>query len=455
MSLIGTLEQVNVSLIFERIETYAKTGLLVVRQDVQWAELYFREGKLMCIGPVRANATLGDRLLQAGIISPEALRETLLALGGRQPDETHTALALMEAGYVTREDLRTWAIKEATQVLRVLATWQNGDIYFEEGVPTPPDRLLAALTASSLAPPMSVPHTQPPSGATSAPQVLRETQQVYNDAVPLAPMVAEEPIRSTISASSLVNVPASLDESQFIAETPRPTISFAPSAEVAFSLNLTSDAVPSNHSPLPMPQVVEVPFQPRRIDTSFLRPEMVLIPIDFSGGRENNSQVQITPDQWRLLTRVDGQTSLQAACRELTMPVEQVRQVAGELITLGMVQASAPMQLPQTPIYEISSVSREILMAGVGNGYLIPGYAAAPIQTWGSVSPTTDPLSLSPSGGLNGAFAGQPQWGNGQNGTAFVQGRGWVTTSQPLQPVQTSGALYPTNGVYAQAGGGL
>ncbi len=63
VSLIGKLEQVSLPVIFQRLEQYSKTGVLVVKQGEQWVELYFRDGRLMCIGPVRVNTTLGDRLV--------------------------------------------------------------------------------------------------------------------------------------------------------------------------------------------------------------------------------------------------------------------------------------------------------------------------------------------------------------------------------------------------------
>ena len=106
MSLIGQLGQLNLSFVLQGIETYAKTGLLLVQQDVQKVELYFRDGRLMCIGPVRPDMSLGDRLLRAGVISPSALQDTLSALGIGQPGETRIALALMDLGYISHEDLR-------------------------------------------------------------------------------------------------------------------------------------------------------------------------------------------------------------------------------------------------------------------------------------------------------------------------------------------------------------
>src|SRR6266852_5570974 len=106
----------------------------------------------MCIGPVRPNATLGDRLLQAGVISKQALQAAISTIGIAEPGETRIALTLMDLGYVSHERLRVWATKEASEVIHVLLTWQSGELYFEERQPPPTDRLLVALSPTSLLP---------------------------------------------------------------------------------------------------------------------------------------------------------------------------------------------------------------------------------------------------------------------------------------------------------------
>ena len=75
MSLIGTLEQFRLPNVLQRVEAHEKTGLLVVRQGAQWVEFYFRDGRLLCVGPVRTSATLGDRLLQDRVISQQVWQE--------------------------------------------------------------------------------------------------------------------------------------------------------------------------------------------------------------------------------------------------------------------------------------------------------------------------------------------------------------------------------------------
>src|SRR5438552_11004210 len=152
MSLIGTLEQLNLSVVLQSIETYGKTGLLVIKHEAQWVELYFRDGRLMCVGPIGPNATLGERLLQAGVISPQALQEALFTIGVEQPGETRIALTLMDLGYVSHEGLRAWATKEASEVIQVLLTWLSGEIYFKDGWQPPTDRMLVALAPAALLP---------------------------------------------------------------------------------------------------------------------------------------------------------------------------------------------------------------------------------------------------------------------------------------------------------------
>jgi hypothetical protein len=148
--LIGSLDQFSLSNVLQRIEANAKTGLLIVKQQEKWVELSFRQGLLMCIGPVRSTNSLGERLLQAGVISQEALQEVLSVLGASQQSETRAAITLVDLGYVNQENLYNWAAKEASGVLQVLLTWSTGEIYFEEGMQPPPDRLLIALSVTSL-----------------------------------------------------------------------------------------------------------------------------------------------------------------------------------------------------------------------------------------------------------------------------------------------------------------
>jgi len=132
-----------------------------------------------------------------------------------------------------------------------------------------------------------------------------------------------------------------------------------------------------------------------RIDTTFMRPEMVLIPLDLSALRERNPQMQITPEQWRVLTRVDGRTTLQAACQELGVPADLLCQVAGELIALWLGHVTIPAPL-------VNKFTPGLMVPGSNNGYPSQGYIPQTQQPWGTVTPTTD--SLPPSFGSSVPF---------------------------------------------------
>jgi len=328
----------------------------------------------MCFGPVRSNNSLGDRLLQAGVISQEALQEVESILGASQQSETRTAITLVDLGYVNQESLYTWAAKEASRAFQVLLTWSAGEIYFEEGMQPPADRLLIAFPATSLLPQLL---------AASAPQPI-ET-------------VASSPV------------------------------------------------LPST-APLSPPQRVTGPLAPQRIDTSFMQPQMVLTPTDLSAFRERNPKIELTPEQWRLFTCADGQTTLQMACQLLVMPRELVCQVAGELIALRLVTIYIPaIELTNEPTPSL----QEAMNAGLSNSFVpMPGYSAFPAPIWGDAMPASNGSSYSSPVPIET----HSQWGNGGNGATFVLGGGWVVASSPPQPVQSGSPHNVGDKVYAGGG---
>ena len=169
----------------------------------------------------------------------------------------------------------------------------------------------------------------------------------------------------------VISKPTLVAPSQFVAETslavqaPSATLPDSPLAANSFLEDMRFPlAAPQTQSALPplVPISVAAPQPARRIDISFLRPDMVLVPVDFSAMRERNQRVQITPDQWRLLTPVDGRTTLQQVCTELSLTFAVVCQLAGQLIAEGLVYAAMPAAI----VDQLSPVSREMFASGLG-----------------------------------------------------------------------------------------
>lgn len=495
MSLIGTLEQFKLAEVLQRLERHAKTGLLIIQQGSQWIEFYISDGHLLCIGPLRTQATLGERLVQDGVIPQGALQETLLALGN-SAGESQTARKLIELRYASREALRAWTIRNTTKALKVLLQWTAGEIYFDEGTLPPKDRLLVSMSLSSLiedakpvvVPPSVVPKANPKTAPTPsvyspvkppAPSVYSPMTPAVQVSLAQTPQPPSTPRTPSTPSPDVARVPTLMSASQFLDDSAFAASSFATSfpstesfppaipEEPAFaaqpdtpsfadvgamfsddgprqpdsgfaSLFGESDTSSSAFQPIP----VSNPVPPRRIDTSFMVPDMVLLPKDLSAYREQNPQVQITPDQWCILTHVDGRTSLLSICQDLGTTPDIVCPVVGELIAEELITISMPTDNLQP---DLAPVSGELVASGLSNGYVAPGYASAAVSPWSASLPAMAPPEMNPPGfngqvNMNGIVT-ESQWGNGGNGAKFVPGRGWITGPQPMQPLQSSGPL--------------
>ena len=412
MSFIGTLEQFSLSTILQKIEGEAKNGVLIIKQEAQWVELSFRQGQLMCIGPVRSNKTLGDRLLQAGVISQKALQEISSTPGASLQNETRTAITLIDLGYLNQDRLYVWAAQEASKVLQVLLSWTTGEIYFEEGIQPPPDRLLIALTVSSLVPLQSLVPSSQSANASVSSMHLQEQSKFRADSSPI-------PDALTLH-----------DPSQFYDASASSSISNSMNLFVT-DLVRNTDALTSPAASIGMPKRLTEPLTPKRINTVFMQPQMVLNPTDLSGLRDRNLCVQLTPEQWRLFTVADGKTTLQMACQQLVMSRELVCQVAGELVALSLVTVSLPVS---GLTHDSTPFPRDLTHAGFSNSYVAQArdgsdfFSPPPIET-------------------------HSQWGNGGTGATFVLGNGWVVASSPSQSLQSS-ELHNTSGIeYVEASG--
>ena len=430
MSFIGTLEQLKLPQVFQRLEAYEKSGLLVIKQREKWIEFYFQQGRLMCVGPVEANTNLGEQLLHAGVISPQALQELMLTTGSIQLNETRVALTLMDLGYVNQESLRAWATTEAAEKLRVVLSWPLGEIYFEDEAQPPADRLLVAL---SLVPLLSSISSQ-----------VHESQPIYTGATSTGTQERPGPVKrvpDTPGSPALLSASELVSEASFVPPVTSSLQPYQATVDTSSSNTLTTS--------LTAPKHIARPTLPRRIGTSFMTPEMVLVPTDLSSLREQNPRVQLTPEQWRLFTLADGCTSLKMVCQALGVTGELVCLVVGELIALGLVHVILPSA---AAVNELSPVSRDLVASGLSNGYLTPGYAASTPQPWAIMpAPTAGtlmPFSPQPS------MASQAQWGSGESGMMFVPGQGWVQKPQPLHTVQQNEPVRAFNGVYTRVSGG-
>lgn len=432
VSFIGSLDQFDLSIILQRIESYKKTGLLVVKQGERRIELSFRQGQLLCIGPIRPDISLADRLLQAGVISREAYQDVIATLGVERYREVGTALSLIDRGHVNQESLYRWAFTEASHVIEALIAWTDGEVHFEENQPPPGDRLLIALAISSLLPAQPAEVPAQPVTVSAAPSPGVAQQHSTKTAAAKQSRIADTPTMHGEEPAFFGDIAAATSFSASLFSSPEA----APDTE-----RHTDTLAKSPMGTLLPPQPVTTPLTPVQVNIASMQAQMVLTPVDLSAYREQNPQIPFTPDQWRLFTRADGQTTLQIAAQELSMSRDQVCQAAGELVALGVITLSLPAY-GFGDVNEMSPVSRQYAQAVPGNGMTTPAYAADALQ------PPSNPQGRSP---FPQPIETQSQWGNGGNGATFVLGNGWVVAPPDVQP-QSMNQYEMGNHVYAKAG---
>ncbi len=129
MSLVGRLEDLGLSDIFQILSLGRKTGSLIIKAKAGTAIIVFKNGLV-----VRAEADflaedLGDELLKAGVVKDNTLtlaRDVKKKLPGKGIGDI-----LYEMGVVTKEGMEKAARKRTERIVYDMLLWQDGSFKFE------------------------------------------------------------------------------------------------------------------------------------------------------------------------------------------------------------------------------------------------------------------------------------------------------------------------------------
>ncbi|MBM4061038.1 MAG: DUF4388 domain-containing protein [Planctomycetes bacterium] len=134
----GDLEQINLSDIFQTLAMTKMEGVLRVRNPLEQRLVLFRDGKARIQAPTRVEARrLGQRLVQAGLATPEQLRAALVR---QRKDHTPLGKVLVADGVLTEPQLEEVLDQQASEDLFTLFTWRHGTFEFFKGPATDPDQ---------------------------------------------------------------------------------------------------------------------------------------------------------------------------------------------------------------------------------------------------------------------------------------------------------------------------
>ncbi|MCR9246771.1 MAG: DUF4388 domain-containing protein [bacterium] len=133
----GNLDQINLSDIFQTLAMTKMEGVLRVHNPLEQRHVYCQNGFLRILTPPRLiQRRIGQRLVQAGLITPDQLRSALM----RQRKERQPIGQILVAdGAITDEQIEDIASVQVAEDLFTLFTWRHGAFEFYRGPVTDED----------------------------------------------------------------------------------------------------------------------------------------------------------------------------------------------------------------------------------------------------------------------------------------------------------------------------
>lgn len=142
MALKGTIRDFGIADIFQLIGQQTKSGILVLKDEVDEVRIHFREGAVVrAESPTRARQMLlGNMLLNAGVITKAELDRAL-----QQQTRAMRRIGRIlvdDVGALDSDDLGEFLRLQLSETVQRLFLWQSGTYEFEQlDVPAPEDGL--------------------------------------------------------------------------------------------------------------------------------------------------------------------------------------------------------------------------------------------------------------------------------------------------------------------------
>ena len=148
MALRGNLRDFTITQLLNLINLASKTGTLVVDGAFEQAYISFRDGKLAYARIGKDDGSLASVLHKANKINANQYRAIADRAG--QMTDKELGLLLINAGYVTQEDILLNLQGYFTDLIRKLFTWVEGIFRFESEMLPPDDRINVKLDLENI-----------------------------------------------------------------------------------------------------------------------------------------------------------------------------------------------------------------------------------------------------------------------------------------------------------------
>ncbi len=148
MALRGNLRDFTITQLLNLINLAQKTGTLIVDGPSEQAHVAFRDGKLAYARIGREDGNLATVLHKANKLNPNQYRVITQRVGAMSDKEL--GLLLINAGYVSQEDIVLNLQAHFTNIIRRLFTWVEGLFRFDSNLLPPDDRINVKLDLENL-----------------------------------------------------------------------------------------------------------------------------------------------------------------------------------------------------------------------------------------------------------------------------------------------------------------
>lgn len=148
MALKGNLRDFSITQLLNLINLACKTGTLVIEGPNEVASITFREGKLAYAQIGQEDNSLPTVLLAAKKISPA--QGNLLKSRMDHLSDKELGLMLINAGYVSQENILASLQQYYLEVVRRLYTWVEGFFRFENDLSAPDGKILVRVDLENL-----------------------------------------------------------------------------------------------------------------------------------------------------------------------------------------------------------------------------------------------------------------------------------------------------------------
>ncbi len=148
MALRGNLRDFTITQLLNLINLASKTGTLVIDGVAEQAFVSFREGKLSYARIGKEDGRLASVLYKASKLNANQYKAIVDRAG--QISDKELGLVLINAGYVSREDIILNLQSYFTDMVRRLFTWVEGIFRFEADMLPPDDRINVRLDLENI-----------------------------------------------------------------------------------------------------------------------------------------------------------------------------------------------------------------------------------------------------------------------------------------------------------------